>query len=94
MNEINEVAEAEFVDTAVVNSTETIVDPGTNTNVPNLQSLLKPARGFDEAYDDYCQRRKSAKFAVKHYLKRGTLVHNSLPDANKKGVTYRKPKEQ
>lgn len=91
MNEINEVADVEFTEVApaVVEAA-----PVAEQEQPSLQALLNPVRGFDEAYDVYCQRRRSAKYAVKQYLKRGTLVHNSLPDPNKKGVTYHKPKEQ
>jgi hypothetical protein len=88
MNDINEVVDAEIVEAAVVEA------PVSETPGPSLRALLNPVRGFDEAYDEYCQRRKSASYAVKQYLKRGTLVHNSIPDPKKKGVTYRKPKEQ
>jgi hypothetical protein len=92
MNEINQVEDVEF--TEVVTENPNLVDEDMEVSAPSLQALLNPARGFDESYDDYCVRRKSAQRAVKQYLGAGKLVHNSLPDSNKKGVTYHKPKEQ
>jgi hypothetical protein len=59
---------------------------------PDLGRLLNPARFPDEKFEDYKVRRKSANKVVKNHIRNGTMFHNSRPDPDKKGVTYRKPK--
>lgn len=55
-----------------------------------LQKLLAPGRAKDESYEDYRARRLNGKSRVAS-IRQGTLIHNSRPEKDKKGVSYKRP---